>query len=63
MKIAVTYSVCRQTGMDDYTNYYTTKAFDSSCTLDEIFNWYKQKTGAELTHISNLAFSMMEETP
>jgi hypothetical protein len=62
MKIAVTYSLCRQTGPDDYVNYRNTKVFGGSCTLDEIFNWYKRSSGVELPHISDLAFSMMEET-
>lgn len=41
MKIAVTISVCRQVGMDEWKNYYHTKSFDSTATIDEINSWIK----------------------
>lgn len=39
MKIAVTISVCRQVGMDEWKNYYHTKSFDSTVSIDEINTW------------------------
>ena len=41
MKIAVTISVCRQVGIDEWKNYYHTKPFDSTATIEEINSWIK----------------------
>jgi len=41
MKIAVTISVCKQVGMEEWKSYYHTKQFDSTISIDEINVWIK----------------------
>lgn len=41
MKIAVTITVCRQIGIDEWKSYYHTKSFDSTVSIDEINIWIK----------------------
>jgi hypothetical protein len=63
MKIAATLSKCIQTSSDGYTTFWDTKIFDTSCTFDEIIQWYKAKHGPSTKfHISDVQFSMVEET-